>query len=114
MDSSTLSERAYVSACKVDRHTLPMIVEEYPIKCTPIPFLSNESGPVRKVIRPFLTAEVRLVSETSIGNGEHIHFVPGEKSAFDEQSVVRGFLSFLQQFIGESQVIKCCSSTHRL
>ena len=55
----------------------------------PMPFLSNESGPVRKVIRPFLTAEIRLVSEASIGNGEHLHFVTGKKSAFEEQSVVR-------------------------
>ena len=52
-------------------------------------FLSNDSGPVRKVIRPFLTVEIRLVSEASIGNSEHLHFVPGEKSAFEEQSVAR-------------------------
>ena len=38
---------------------------------------------------PFLTAEIRLVSEASVSNGEHLHFVPGEKSAFEEQSVVR-------------------------
>ena len=55
MDSSTPSERAYVSACKVDRHTLPMIVEENQSDAPPYRFchLSNESGPVRKVIRPF-------------------------------------------------------------
>ena len=41
---------------------------------------------MREVIRPFLTAEIRLVSEAGIGNSEHLHFVPGEKSAFEEQS----------------------------
>ena len=38
---------------------------------------------------PFLTAEIRLVSEASIRNSEHLHFVLGDKSAFEEQSVVR-------------------------
>ena len=29
--------------------------------------------------RDCVTAEIRLVSEASIGDGEHLHFVPGEK-----------------------------------
>ena len=49
-----------------------------------IPFLPNESGPVRKVIRLFLTAKVRLVSEASVGDGKHLHFVLGNKAAVEE------------------------------
>ena len=63
---------------------------------------------------PFLTAEIWLVSEASIGNGEHLHIVPGEKSAFEEQSFVRWFFGFLQQFVGKFQIIKRRSPTHGL
>ena len=53
------------------------------MRCTTIPFLPNESGPVRKVICPFLTAGVRLVSEAGVGDGKHLCYVPGKKAAFE-------------------------------
>ena len=73
MDSSTPSERAYVSTCKVDRHTLPMVVRRVANEMHSHTVFAERVRTSEESHPPSLTAEVRLVSEASVGNGKHLH-----------------------------------------